>query len=150
VPLRAHTAPFAWYRRQPNRLDPTRSIARSEASLLSPRGKVIENGMPRFFRRLAEGIFDEEDLIRRTHELADFIEQASVRYAFDRKNLLGVGYSNGANIASSLMPLRPNTLNGILRRVPSRKPRFGLTWVQDNFAARPSTLGKLMSLSDFR
>jgi len=83
-----------------------------EASLLSPRGKVIENGMPRFFRRLAEGIFDEEDLIRRTHELADFIEQASVTYAFDRKNLLGVGYSNGANIASSLMLLRPNTLIG--------------------------------------
>jgi len=77
-----------------------------EASLLSPRGKVIENGMPRFFRRLAEGIFDEEDLIRRTHELADFIEQASVTYAFDRKKLLGVGYSNGANIASSLMLLR--------------------------------------------
>ena len=83
-----------------------------EASLLSLRGKVIENGMPRFFRRLAEGIFDEEDLIRRTHELADFIEQASVTYAFDRKKLLGVGYSNGANIASSLMLLRPNTLIG--------------------------------------
>jgi phospholipase/carboxylesterase len=83
-----------------------------EASLLSPPGKVIENGMPRFFRRLAEGIFDEEDLIRRTHELADFIEQASVTYAFDRKKLLGVGYSNGANIASSLMLLRPNTLIG--------------------------------------
>src|SRR6266581_3213734 len=53
------------------------------ASLLSPRGQVLENGMPRYFRRLAEGVFDEEDLVRRTHELADFIEQAAVYYGFD-------------------------------------------------------------------
>ena len=84
----------------------------SEAALLSPRGKVLENGMPRFFRRLAEGIFDEEDLIRRTHELADFIELASENYHFDRQNLLAVGYSNGANIAASLLLLRPGTLGG--------------------------------------
>ena len=80
-----------------------------DANLLSPRGKVLENGMPRFFRRLAEGIFDEEDLIRRTHELADFIEQAATKYNLNRKNVFAVGYSNGANIAASLLLLRPKT-----------------------------------------
>jgi phospholipase/carboxylesterase len=84
----------------------------SEAALLSPRGKVLENGMPRFFRRLAIGVFDEQDLIRRTHELADFIELASENYRFDRQKLLAVGYSNGANIAASLLLLRPGTLGG--------------------------------------
>lgn len=82
------------------------------ANLLSPRGKVLENGMPRFFRRLAEGIFDEEDLIRRTHELADFIEQAATKYNLNRQNVFAVGYSNGANIAASLLLLRPKTLSG--------------------------------------
>ena len=85
-----------------------------DANLLSPRGKVLENGMPRFFRRLAEGIFDEEDLIRRTHELADFVEQASAKYRLNRQNLLAVGYSNGANIAGSLLLLRPQTLAGAI------------------------------------
>jgi predicted esterase len=85
-----------------------------ETNLLSPRGKVLENGMPRFFRRLAEGIFDEEDLIRRTHELADFIEQASAKYRLNRQNLYAVGYSNGANIAGSLLLLRPQTLAGAI------------------------------------
>jgi phospholipase/carboxylesterase len=93
-------------------LSPIGRALDSEAALLSPRGKVLENGMPRFFRRLAEGIFDEEDLIRRTHELADFIELASENYHFDRQNLLAVGYSNGANIAASLLLLRPGTLGG--------------------------------------
>jgi predicted esterase len=83
-----------------------------DANLLSPRGKVLENGMPRFFRRLAEGIFDEEDLIRRTHELAEFIEQASTKYSLNRQNLFAVGYSNGANIAGSLLLLRPEALAG--------------------------------------
>jgi phospholipase/carboxylesterase len=83
-----------------------------DANLLSPRGKVLENGMPRFFRRLAEGIFDEEDLIRRTHELAEFIEQASTKFSLNRQNLFAVGYSNGANIAGSLLLLRPETLAG--------------------------------------
>jgi len=88
-------------------LDPT-------ANLLSPRGKVLENGRPRFFRRLAEGIFDEEDLIRRTHELAGFIQQASAKYGFDGHNLFAVGYSNGANIAGSLLLLRPGILAGAI------------------------------------
>ncbi|HEY5742312.1 MAG TPA: alpha/beta hydrolase [Terrimicrobiaceae bacterium] len=83
-----------------------------EAALLSPRGKVLENGMPRFFRRLAEGVFDEEDLIRRTHELSAFIEEAATRYSFDAKKVIAVGYSNGANIAGSILLLRPNVLSG--------------------------------------
>jgi phospholipase/carboxylesterase len=79
------------------------------ASLLSPRGKVLENGMPRFFRRLAEGVFDLEDLKKRTHELADFVVAAAQRYEFDLKKIVAVGYSNGANIAASILLLRPET-----------------------------------------
>ena len=82
------------------------------ANILSPRGKVLENGMPRFFRRLAEGVFDQEDLVRRTHELADFVQQAAAKYGFDLKKLVGVGYSNGANIAGSMLLIRPDTLSG--------------------------------------
>lgn len=81
------------------------------AAILSPRGKVLENGMPRFFRRLAEGIFDEEDLKRRTHELADFVIAAAQRYKIDMKNIVAVGYSNGANIAASMLLLRPEILS---------------------------------------
>src|SRR5690242_2793703 len=66
------------------------------ANLLSPRGKVLENGMPRFFRRLAEGVFDEEDLIERTHELADFVAAASAALGFDTRSVTAVGFSNGA------------------------------------------------------
>jgi phospholipase/carboxylesterase len=78
-----------------------------EAGILSPRGKVLENGMPRFFRRLAEGVFDQVDLVARTHELADFIQSASVEYGFATSSLIAVGYSNGANVAASLMLLHP-------------------------------------------
>jgi phospholipase/carboxylesterase len=87
------------------RLDP-------EAALLSPRGKVLENGMPRFFRRLSEGVFDEEDLIFRTHELANFIQVAAEQYGFSQNKAVAVGYSNGANIAGSILLLRPETLQG--------------------------------------
>jgi predicted esterase len=83
-----------------------------EAALLSPRGKVLENGMPRYFRRLAEGVFDEEDLIFRTHELADFIKLAAERYGFKQTHAIAVGYSNGANIAGSILLLRPDTFQG--------------------------------------
>ena len=83
-----------------------------QAALLSPRGKVLENGMPRFFRRLAEGVFDQEDLIRRTHELADFIGNASAHYGFDASKVIAVGYSNGANIAGGLLLLRSGVLSG--------------------------------------
>ncbi len=78
-----------------------------DAGILSPRGKVLENGMPRFFRRLAEGVFDQEDLLARTHELADFIQSASVEYGFALSSLIAVGYSNGANVAASLILLHP-------------------------------------------
>ena len=83
-----------------------------EAALLSPRGKVLENGMPRFFRRLAEGVFDEEDLIRRAHELADFVSEAAAHYGFDAEKVVAVGYSNGANIAGGILLLRPGVLCG--------------------------------------
>jgi phospholipase/carboxylesterase/glyoxalase family protein len=82
------------------------------AALLSPRGMVSENGAPRFFRRLAEGVFDIEDLIARTNELADFVGAAAETYGFDPANVIAAGYSNGANIASSMLLLRPGTLAG--------------------------------------
>ena len=75
------------------------------AALLSPRGKVLENGMPRFFRRLAEGVFDLEDLKYRTNELADFVTAAAQHYGFATDQLVAVGYSNGANIAASMLLL---------------------------------------------
>ncbi len=80
------------------------------AALLSPRGKVLENGMPRFFRRLAEGVFDLEDLKTRTNELADFAAAAAQHYGFASDNVIAVGYSNGANIAASMLLLRPEIL----------------------------------------
>ena len=81
------------------------------AALLSPRGKVLENGMPRFFRRLAEGVFDLEDLKHRTNELADFVTAAAQHYGFASDNVIAVGYSNGANIAASMLLLRPEVLS---------------------------------------
>jgi phospholipase/carboxylesterase len=80
------------------------------AALLGVRGKVLENGMPRFFRRIAEGVFDVADLKTRTDELAQFIDAASERYSFSKKKLIAVGYSNGANIAASLILLHPQYL----------------------------------------
>ncbi|KGX87893.1 alpha/beta hydrolase [Pontibacillus litoralis] len=74
-----------------------------QASVLSVRGNVLENGMARFFKRLREGVFDEEDLNLRTKELAAFLDQAAEQYAFDRNNVIAVGYSNGANMAGSLL-----------------------------------------------
>jgi phospholipase/carboxylesterase len=82
------------------------------AALLSPRGKVLENGMPRFFRRLAEGVFDLEDLKIRTNELADFVAAAAQHYGFASDNVIAVGYSNGANIAASMLLLRPEIMRG--------------------------------------
>lgn len=82
------------------------------AARLSPRGKVLENGLPRFFRRVAEGVFDVEDLRRRTHELADFAEAASTAYPLGDRGLVAVGFSNGANIAASMLLLRPGVLGG--------------------------------------
>jgi phospholipase/carboxylesterase len=99
------------------------------AALLSPRGKVLENGMPRFFRRLAEGVFDEEDVKARANELADFIAEARQAYGLDAP--IAVGFSNGANIAAATMLLRPEALAGaaLLRAmVPlSEQPATDLT-----------------------
>jgi phospholipase/carboxylesterase len=88
------------------------------APLLSPRGKVLENGMPRFFRRLAEGVFDEDDVRRRTNELADFVTNARATYGI--ASPIALGYSNGANIAAALLLLRPSELAGaiLLRAMP--------------------------------
>jgi phospholipase/carboxylesterase len=88
------------------------------ASLLSPRGKVLENGMPRFFRRLAEGVFDEDDVRRRANELADFATNARARYGI--ASPIALGYSNGANIAAAMLLLRPSELAGaiLLRAMP--------------------------------
>jgi len=80
------------------------------ASMLSPRGKVLEHGMPRFFRRLAEGVFDEADVRRRAHELADFVREARDAYALEPP--IAVGFSNGANIAAAVLQLRPEALAG--------------------------------------
>jgi predicted esterase len=84
------------------------------AALLSPRGRILENGAPRFFRRMAEGVFDTKDLVFRTHELASFLEAASRAYGFDASRLVAVGYSNGANIAASLLLLHPKSLAGAI------------------------------------
>jgi predicted esterase len=88
------------------------------AAMLSPRGKVLENGMPRFFRRLAEGVFDQKDLAVRTDELAAFIGEAATRYGFDSSRVVAVGFSNGANIAASLLLRRGPVLNGAILLSP--------------------------------
>ena len=86
----------------------------SDASILSVRGKVLENGMPRFFKRLEEGVFDLEDLKMRTNELAEFILKSSPKYGFDLKRMVAVGYSNGANIGASLLLKHPEVLAGAI------------------------------------
>lgn len=91
-------------------LIPVAHIMLPGAAVLSPRGKVLENGMPRFFRRLAEGVFDMEDLHLRTRELAEFIKNATGAYGINRLKLIAAGYSNGANIASSAILSFPNLI----------------------------------------
>lgn len=93
---------------------PIAEMISPHSSVLSVRGNILENGMPRFFRRLAEGVFDEEDLLFRTRELHDFIEECSNKYQFDRNNVLAIGYSNGANIAASMMYHYQNALAGAI------------------------------------
>ncbi len=84
------------------------------SALLSPRGKILENGMPRFFRRLAEGVFDLEGLRKRTNELADFVASAVQRYKLAAEQIVAVGYSNGANIAASMLLLRSEILRAAI------------------------------------
>ncbi|WP_067726630.1 alpha/beta hydrolase [Oceanobacillus damuensis] len=100
-------------------------IIDKDANVLSVRGNVLENSMPRFFRRLAEGVFDEEDLIFRTKELNEFLDEAAEKYDFDRKHITAVGYSNGANIAASLMFHYKDALQGAMLHHPM-VPRRGI------------------------
>nr|WP_285865916.1 alpha/beta hydrolase [Lederbergia lenta] len=97
----------------------------TQPSLLSVRGNVLESGMPRFFRRLAEGVFDEEDLIFRTEELNQFLDDSAQEYQFDRNNVIAVGYSNGANIAGSLLFHFQDSLKGAILFHPM-VPRRGI------------------------
>lgn len=99
-------------------LMPIAGMIDADASVLSVRGNVLENGMPRFFRRLAEGVFDIEDLIFRTKELNDFLDEAALKYDFDRDNIIAIGYSNGANIAASLLFHFQNALKGAILHHP--------------------------------
>ncbi len=89
-----------------------------QAGRLAPRGRVLENGMPRFFRRLAPGVFDEADLRRQAADLARFLQAAADRYGFDAARVWAVGYSNGANMAAALMLLHPQTLCGAVLMRP--------------------------------
>lgn len=89
-----------------------------KASILSVKGNVNENGMARYFRRLEEGIFDEEDLVYRTKELNEFLDEAAEKYHFDRNNIIALGYSNGANIAASLLLQYPKSLRSAILHHP--------------------------------
>ena len=118
------------------------------AALLSPRGNVLEHGMPRFFRRLSEGVFDQADVRARAVELADFIAAARERYGIAAP--IAVGYSNGANIAAALLYLRPEVLGGavLLRAMTplaadpearlDGKPVLVLSGAMDPFAPAPN------------
>ena len=115
-----------------NDLLPLGRAVAPDAALLSPRGKVLEHGMPRFFRRLAEGVFDEDDVRHQANALADFVSDARTRYRMAAP--IALGYSNGANIAAAMLLLRPQVLSGaVLLRgmVPlTTAPR-------DDLAAKP-------------
>ncbi|GAB2739254.1 alpha/beta hydrolase [Salinifilum aidingensis] len=94
-----------------NDLLPLREHLAPAAPVLSVRGSVLENGMPRFFRRLREGVFDQDDLRSRVDELAAFLAEAEREYGVGPGTWRAVGFSNGANIAAALMLLRPAALS---------------------------------------
>lgn len=96
-----------------------------QASILSVRGNVRENGLPRFFRRLAGGVFDEQDLVFRTKELNEFLDEAAKTYEFEREQIVAIGYSNGANIAASLLFHYQHALKGAILHHPM-VPRRGI------------------------
>jgi phospholipase/carboxylesterase len=108
------------------------------ANLLSPRGQVLEQGMPRFFRRLATGVFDEADLVRRAGDLAAFVEAAAATYGLDASRIYALGYSNGANIAAAVLLLHGSALAGavLLRPVLPVEP-----------PSRPDLTGKPVLIS---
>jgi len=134
-----------------NDLLPIAGMLHPGAAILSPRGRVLERGMPRFFRRLAEGVFDQEDLRIRTTELAAFVKDATAHYGLDASRVVAVGYSNGANIAASMLLAHPTVLAGavLLRamvpfepeRVPdlSGKPVLIAAGRQDPLIPQPLT-----------
>ncbi len=95
-----------------NDLVPFASSLLPGAAILSPRGQVLEHGMPRFFRRLAAGVFDEADLRARAEGLADFVAEAAAHYHFDAGRVIALGYSNGANVACAALFLRPGVFRG--------------------------------------
>ncbi|MFL2100739.1 alpha/beta hydrolase [Desemzia sp. FAM 23991] len=101
-----------------NDLLPLAEMVDAEASVLSVRGNIVENGMPRYFKRLAEGVFDIENLKEETKNLADFIDEAAKKYGFDRDNVVAIGYSNGANIAGSLLFHYQDVLKGAILHHP--------------------------------
>ncbi|HZS57182.1 MAG TPA: alpha/beta hydrolase [Bryobacteraceae bacterium] len=113
-----------------NDLLPLGRMLAPRAALLSPRGQVLENGMPRFFRRIAEGVFDQKDLAERTSDLARFIETMGASHNVTASSLIAVGFSNGANIAASLLLRFPDQLAGaILMRamlpfIPEQTPNL--------------------------
>jgi predicted esterase len=114
-----------------NDLLPLGHAVAPRAALLSPRGQILEHGMPRYFRRLAEGVFDHDDLLARAHGLGEFVTASATRYGFDPARVVAVGFSNGANIAAALMLLHPGILAGaVLLRpmvpfVPEKLPALG-------------------------
>jgi predicted esterase len=124
-----------------NDLIPLGRLLAPGAAMLSVRGNVVEHGAPRFFRRLSEGVFDLPDLHRRTTELGDFIQGASERYGFSGDSLYAVGFSNGANVAVSLLLSRPETLAGgvLLRAMVPFEPD-----------TRPDLSGRAVLLSEGR
>lgn len=97
---------------------PLAEMVSPASNVLGARGNVLENGMPRFFRRLAEGVFDVEDLVKRTQELHAFLDWAAEEYGFDRSRIVAIGYSNGANIAASLLFHREDALQGAILHHP--------------------------------
>ncbi len=130
------------------------------AAILSPRGRVMENGNARFFRRLAEGVFDLEDLKAQTDALAEFVREAARHYEFDLEKMVTVGYSNGANIAASVLLRRSGVLRAaILLRamvplIPEELPDLSgvKVWIaggkQDTLIPRPNTERLAEMLSD--
>ncbi|MEK0431677.1 MAG: hypothetical protein RL139_1481 [Gemmatimonadota bacterium] len=113
-----------------------------EAALLSPRGPVLEHGMPRFFRRLAEGVFDEADLRQRAGDLADFLRAAADAYGFDLGRTTAVGFSNGANIAAAVCLLHP----GVLPEAILLRPMVPL--VPDPLPVLPPTAALLLASAE--
>jgi len=104
---------------------PLRDHLSPGAAVLSVRGTVLENGMPRFFRRVREGVFDEDDLHRRADDLAEFVVTASAAYRIEERTLVAVGFSNGADIASAMLLQRPGLLAGavlLAAMVPYAEP----------------------------